>query len=409
MNFKDKYIDLLLEKGVVKGQNKLFISYNSIEKKFIKRLIVRARKMGFSNIITSEENYSKTRKLLYKLSEDEIKVHPYFLRKEWDFAAKNHYAFLMTSSYPTDKFDDIAKSKLSAYQQAQSKTYQLYLQKVQDDLISWTIFPLANKDWANKIYGNKNSYKLLSKNINYSCMLNTKNPIESWNNYIKIENKKVNYLNNLEIKKLLIKNSLGTMLTMEFAKDSIFRCLQDDRFIENIPTYSIWTTPHKYKVDGIVYGSIPIYRNNRKISNYWFKFKNGKIMDCGANEGKDCLDFLIKQQGCNRLGELALIDYNSPVSKTKTIYFSNVLDENLSTHLALGMAYKNTIKDFTKLTDEDFDKIGCNINCEDHIDFTIGTSDMQVIAKLQNGQEVEIYSNGKFNYHLINEQSPFAD
>jgi len=406
-SLQKKYIELLLKRCVAKGEKNLFISYSSIEKRFIKHLIIKAKQMGFDNIIKSEENPLKVKKLLLKLTCDEIKKHPYFLRKEWDFAAENHYAFLMTSSYPTENLSDIDKNKFLAYNEAKNKTYQLYLQKVQDDLISWTIFPLANKDWANMVFHEKNSYKQLIDNINACCMLNTKDPISSWDNYIDVETKKVEYLNNLDINKLVITNSLGTNLTIELAERHIFRCLQKNRFIENLPTYSIWTTPHKYKVNGIVYGSVPIYRNNCKIKDYWFKFNNGKVVEYDAKEGKNYLAEFLNMRGCDRLGEIALIDYDSPVSKTKTIYYSNVLDENSSTHLALGMAYANTIKNYEDLNDEDFDKLGCNINCDDHIDFTIGTADMKVIAVLSTGQKVELYSQGKFNYELIDEQSPF--
>ena len=56
---------------------------------------------------------------------------------------------------------------------------------------------------------------------------------------------------------------------------------------------------------------------------------------------------------------------------------------------------------------EELDKAECNI-CQEHMDFTIGTEDLTIIAKTHDNQEIEIFKNGSFNYSLINETSPFC-
>lgn len=84
-----------------------------------------------------------------------------------------------------------------------------------------------------------------------------------------------------------------------------------------------------------------------------------------------------------------------------------MFDENVSTHLAFGCAYQNTIQNGTNMNVEELDKAGCNI-CQEHMDFTIGTEDLKTIAKTHDNQEIEIFKNGSFNYSLINETSPFC-
>ena len=149
-------------------------------------------------------------------------------------------------------------------------------------------------------------------------MINGNKSIENWEHYIAIENKKVEYLNKLNIKEISIKNNLGTNITIRLPKDYIFRSLENNHCIENMPTYSVWTAPHKYFCEGIVYGSMPITYRQNNIDEYWFKFSDGKVVDYDAKKGKECLDdFFSKGDNYRRLGEVAIIDYNSPVSETK--------------------------------------------------------------------------------------------
>ena len=123
--------------------------------------------------------------------------------------------------------------------------------------------------------------------------------------------------------------------------------------------------------------------------------------------GKNFLDdFLSQSDSHKRLGEIAIIDSNSPIAKTNKIYNFNLFDENISTHLALGMAYKNTVLNGTKMTDEQPDGIGCNI-CDDHLDFSIGDKSLNIIVITKDKRIIEIFNNGIFNYELIGEKSSF--
>lgn len=93
-----------------------------------------------------------------------------------------------------------------------------------------------------------------------------------------------------------------------------------------------------------------------------------------------------------RLGEIAIIDFDSPISKTKIIYSCNLFDENISTHLAFGCAYQNTIQNGVNMNNQESDNAECNI-CPEHMDFTIGTKDLQITVKTVNGETIEWFKN----------------
>ena len=405
---RKKYIDLLLNQCIYPKNKSLFISYEKEHIGFITLLIERAKQLGFENILMEERDITLEHKLLTELSVQEIVSHPYFYNTIWDQAVEGNYAFLIESTKVPHYLDDIEGSKKIAANEATMRTYRKYMESVMNDSISWTLFALPNRFWAKTLFPKeRDSYQKLEELIYSFCMVDTSNPIDAWNQYIRLENKKTAYLNQLNIQELIFKNSLGTNVTISLPKNYIFRSLENNHCIENIPTYSVWTLPHKYIVDGTIYGSTPITYQNFSIEEYWFQFLNGKVVNYDAKVGREYLDhFFSRGDSHMRLGEIAIVDYNSPISKTGMIYHNNLLDENVGTHLAFGSAYQNTIQGGIKMSEEELNKAGCNV-CSDHMDFTIGTSDLKIIAKTYDHREFEIFKQGNFNYELINENSPF--
>lgn len=88
------------------------------------------------------------------------------------------------------------------------------------------------------------------------------------------------------------------------------------------------------------------------------------------------------------------------------MYHNTLLDENLPTHFAFGSAYPNTIINGLHMNKEELDRVGCNI-CPEHMDFTIGTKDLVIVAKTYKNEEIVLFTDGNFNYNLIQEISPF--
>ena len=402
MKLENKYIELLLKKCAYSKSKSLFISYDKCNIDFINKLIVKAKEYGYNDIYKDENDITLELELLENLSIEEIKKHPYFKRETWDKAIEEQCVFLLSSTSFPNYLKNVEPTKLMAAREAKTLTQAKYLESVMNDTISWTIFGLPNKIWAEQLFPNDDKAFEKLENLIYSfCMLDDENPVAVWNQYINTETLKATYLNNLNIKEIIFQNNLGTNLTLGLVDNYIFRSLENNHCIENMPTYSIWTSPHKCIADGIVYGSMPINYKGYYINNYWFKFSKGKVIDYDAREGKQYLDsFFSKGDSYKRLGEIALIDINSQVAKTKLVYNNTLFDENISTHLAFGSAYQNTLKNGTSMSGEQLNKAGCNV-CEEHMDFNIGTEDLKIIVKTYDGKEITIFKNGNFDYNLI--------
>ncbi|MBQ5412030.1 MAG: aminopeptidase, partial [Oscillospiraceae bacterium] len=121
--------------------------------------------------------------------------------------------------------------------------------------------------------------------------------------------------------------------------------------------------------------------------NFGFRFENGKVVEVLAGEGKEMLEALVNMdENAGYLGECALVEYHSPISMSGRVYYTTLIDENASCHLALGRGLGMGSPD-PKYTFND---------SVIHIDFMIGTEDMHIVGTTEDGREVVVFDNGDF-------------
>ena len=196
-------------------------------------------------------------------------------------------------------------------------------------------------------------------------------------------------------------NNLGTDLIINLLENSIWNGASEKtksgvEFIANIPTQEVFTTPNRLGTNGIVYSSKPLIYNGGFINDFFIEFKDGKVINYDAKEGKDILKGIIESdENACYLGEVALVDYNSPISTSKLIHYETLYDENASCHLALGSGFTECVKGTDNKSKEELISLGFNYS-DNHVDFMIGTEDLNIMAKTFDGKEVQIFKDGNF-------------
>jgi aminopeptidase len=154
--------------------------------------------------------------------------------------------------------------------------------------------------------------------------------------------------------------------------------------------------PHKDRVNGKVVATKPLNYQGKLIEDFYLVFKDGKVVEYDAKSEKEALKSLLElDEGSSRLGEVALISYDSPISNTGILFYNTLFDENASCHLALGNAYAMNIKDGIKMKEEDLIEKGYNKSMT-HVDFMFGSSDLEIIGITYAGEKVQIFKNGNF-------------
>ena len=231
----------------------------------------------------------------------------------------------------------------------------------------------------------------------------TGDPIQAWNDHNKDLNDRCEYLNNLHIRELRYKSSNGTDFTVGMIPEAQFcgggeTSLQGIFFTPNIPTEECFISPMRGVAEGIVYATKPLSYQGQLIDGFWIRFHEGKAVEWHAEENNELLTKLIEMdEGSRYLGECALVPFDSPINQTGLLFYNTLFDENACCHLALGMGFADTIKDFQNKTLEECRALGVNDSMI-HEDFMIGSEDLSIDAVCEDGKTAAIFRNGTWAF-----------
>lgn len=88
----------------------------------------------------------------------------------------------------------------------------------------------------------------------------------------------------------------------------------------------MFTAPDRNNVNGYVTNKLPLSYNGNIIDGFTLTFKDGEIIDVKAEKGEAVLKDLIEtDEGSRRLGEVALVPDDSPISNRRTIFITRYL------------------------------------------------------------------------------------
>ena len=398
---ENKYVDLLINRCLsFKNGNSLFINYYSDNDAFVEKLVTSAKSRGIEDIyLDRNDKEERHQKLLQSV--EEINNDDYFDDYIWDEYAKKNAAFLMLSTEFPGYFADIPSENMTAASLKSRTSKPVYKLKQLTNDISWCIAVIPNKIWAKEKFpdlSEDDAYDEYFKLMCHCTMVDRENPIDEWNKFLDRQRMLVSKLNELQITKMHYTNSMGTDLVIGLSPDALWQCAgyEGDDTIVNMPTYEVFTSPDYRLTEGIVYAAKPLMYGGALVDKFWVKFKNGKVVDYDAEVGKEILKGIIEsdEYSCF-LGECALVDKNTAIAQTNFVYGETCLDENASCHIALGDAFPECLKGAEDESIDERRERGLN-HSDNHVDFMIGTDDLNIVAETKNG-EMLIFKNGEFN------------
>ncbi|HCW8199698.1 TPA: aminopeptidase [Staphylococcus aureus] len=409
-NYKEKlqqYAELLVKVGMnVQPKQPVFIR-SSVETLELTHLIVEeAYHCGASDVRVV---YSDPTLKRLKFENESVEHFANHELKSYDVEARMDYvkrgaANLALISEDPDLMDGIDSQKLQAFQQQNARAFKGYMESVQKNQFPWVVAAFPSKAWAKRVYPElsvEEAYIKFIDEVFDIVRIDGNDPVENWRQHIA----------NLSVyaQKLQQKNyhalhyvSEGTDLTVGLAKNHIWEDAtsyvngKEQAFIANIPTEEVFTAPDRNRVDGYVTNKLPLSYNGTIIDQFKLMFKDGEIIDFSAEKGEAVLKGLINtDEGSRRLGEVALVPDDSPISNRNTIFYNTLFDENAACHLAIGSAYAFNIQGGTEMTVEE--KIASGLNDSNvHVDFMIGSSDLTIYGIFEDGSKELVFENGNW-------------
>ncbi|MBQ8291714.1 MAG: aminopeptidase [Clostridia bacterium] len=401
-----RYAKLIARVGlnVKKGQT-VFIAAGLDQPAFVTMVVEECYKAGASEVFV-EWSHQPVEKLSSEYrSFDSLSEMKPWVKAKWEYKAVNYSCRLFIESEDPDGMNGIDQGKMSAVRRAlypQVKPFR----KAIENKHQWCIAAVPGEAWAKKVFPALSAKKAVEAMWNVilkTARADGRNPIKDWKEHNEDLDKRCAYLNALGLQYLQIKSGNGTDVTIELNAEGIFcggkeKTLKGRVFNPNIPTEEVFTTPKAGSVEGIVYATKPLSYMGELIENFSVTFEGGKVVKVQAEKGEALLKEMVSMdEGAGKLGEVALIPYNSPISQSGVLFYNTLFDENASCHLALGRGFNECYKNYEKYSDEELKARGINESMI-HVDFMIGAADTCVVGIKANGERVQIFENGNWAF-----------
>ena len=397
------YAELVVKIGVnlQKGQGLEIVC--PVEKREVAKALTIAGYNAGAKIVRIRWEDEEINKLNYTYADtDALTEVPKWLVASRNYLVEEGFCYIAVSADDPSAFKDIPADKIAAVAKARGKALKKYSDAVMSNQIRWCVISVPTLAWAKQVFPNsKDAVKDLAEAIEKTMRLDCENPLQMWQEHIKTLDKRAEFLNKHNFSYLHFKSGNGTDLKVGLAKNHLWTSAQElakdgVKFVANMPTEEVFTAPHRLKVDGVLKSALPLCENGQIIDDFSITFKKGKIIDFTAKKGYETLKHLINtDEGTHHLGEVALIGKNSPIAKSGILFYNTLFDENASCHLAIGKAYPTTVKNGETLSKKELKSLGVNDSTE-HIDFMIGTDDLEVIGVDDKGNAVQIFKNGEW-------------
>lgn len=406
-SFLIKYASLAVNIGVNIQKDNILVISSPIETAEFARLITEeAYKSGAKDVIVHYGDQKLTKIKLENSSLETISNIPEWQAESYNYYARQEACFISISASDPDGLKGVPIEKIGASQKARTSALKEYFDNSMSNKCRWCVLSVPTLSWAKKVFpkvSDDEAMESLWDVIFKTVRVDTENPVNAWDKHNAYLEEKIKFMNNNNFKSVHLKSANGTDLNIELPEGHIWaggseRDVNGIPFNANMPTEEVFTLPKKTGVNGIVYSSKPLSYGGNLIDNFSITFKDGKAIDFTAETGYDVLKQMLESdEGAKYLGEVAFVPYNSPISNSKLIFFNTLFDENAACHLAFGRAYESCVKDADKYSEEELEKIGVN-NSIIHVDFMIGTSDLEVTGINENGETIQIFSNGNWAF-----------
>ncbi|MCM3616022.1 aminopeptidase [Sutcliffiella horikoshii] len=400
----EKYAELAVKVGVniQKGQT-LIVNADIATAPFVRLVTKKAYEAG-AKLVQIEWTDEQVTRIRYDKAPDEsFEYFPKWRAEMLENAYEEGAAMLAITSVNPDLLKGVDASKIANLQKAAGEASKGYRKMVMADKISWSIVAVPSKGWSAKVFpdlSEQEQEEKLWEAIFHATRANLEDPVQAWMDHKEKLSEKVEFLNNNKFKSLHYKAE-GTDLEIELAEKHVWigpESISENgvAFIANMPTEEVFTTPLKTGVNGTVKSSKPLSYGGNMIDNFSITFENGKIVSFEAEEGYETLQKLIEtDEGSHYLGEVALVPHDSPISNTNLIFYNTLFDENASHHLAIGNAYSFALEGGKQMSEEELEAAGANSSIT-HVDFMIGSSDMDIDGITKEGERVPLFRQGNW-------------
>ena len=404
----EEYAKLLVEVGanIQKGQN-LILSC-PVDCAWFARLCAKAAyEAGCREVIMNWGDDKLMREKYLHAADDVFDTVPEWrIRFNTDYAREGA-AFLHIGGSDPEILKGVDQDRMVRSARSSGAALKEYRQMQMTNAFPWSIGAIPVPSWAKKVFPgcpeDEAMEKLWDAILASVRVTGDGSAVQRWREHLDTLQIRIDKLNALRLESLHYTNSLGTDLTIRLPENHLWAggggtSKAGIYFIANMPTEEIFTAPLRDGIDGVIYASMPLCLKGEVVDKFHFVIEKGKIVEVHAEVGEEKLKAeTTLDEGASYFGEVALVPYDSPIRNQELLFYETLFDENAACHLAFGEAYAECIKGGEEMSKEELKAHGLNDSIT-HVDFMVGTADLQITGKTRDGKETVIFRDGNFAF-----------
>ena len=401
----DLYANLLVKKGCALKKGQELVLQTPVERAdFARRVVAAAYRAGAGHVTVIWSDDAVTRLTYENVETSWFENTPSWKIEQLNSLAEAGAAFLFLEGSNPSALKGIDPAKPAAASKARNTQCKSFRDGMDFGHNVWCIAGVPVTAWAREVFPGLSDaeavYRLWML-ILATSRADGEDPESAWETHNASFQKTKRFLNTHHFDALRYQSSNGTDLVVGLTQGHIWdggagKTVDGTSFFPNIPTEEVFTSPDRMRADGIVHSAMPLVHAGQVIRNFWIRFEAGRVVEFDAEQGREVLRHIIEadENSC-RLGECALVSKNTPIRQSKTLFYDTLYDENASCHLALGMGFPECVEGGLEADKDTLLALGVN-QSSTHVDFMIGSDDLNVWGVDADGTETPVFVNGQW-------------
>jgi aminopeptidase len=381
----ERYADLAVRVGANVQPGQWVDLLAAVEHAPVARAVARAAYRAGASFVDVRYTDQHLRRALIELAPDDVLswTPPWLLERERAIGKDRAAVIALAGDAEPDLLADLPGERVGRARMVELA--EEASRQVNERLTNWVVIGVPNEGWAAQMFGEPDVERLWQL-VEFCVRLNEDDPVAAWREHVAVLGKRARLLNELRVDHLRYRGP-GTDLTVGLLPESRWQGCESEtvdgiRYVANMPTEEVFTTPDARRTDGVVRSTQPLALNGQIVRGLEVRFQAGRMVEVHAEEGADVVKGqLALEDSAAYLGEVALVDGTSRIGQTGQVFFETLYDENASCHVAYGGAYAEAVEG--GVID------GVNVSSV-HTDFMLGGPDVDVDAVLHDGTVVPL-------------------
>lgn len=331
-------------------------------------------------------------------------VHPWEVMKRMELAKEGVGIISVAASDP-ENMRGVDPDRLRRANMAAGRDLKDFMRIQMSNGIPWCVVSVPIASWAKKVFpelSEDEAMERLWEEIFKAVRITEDgDAVAEWRAHCDRIEGFAARMTEYDFAELHYKNSIGTDLTVKMPENHMWLAGGDYckgvKFVANMPTEEVFSAPLRTGVEGTLVAAKPLVLNGNVIDGIRFTFREGRIVEIHADKGEETLRAEVElDEGSHYLGEIALVPYDSPISNSGILFYNTLFDENAACHFAFGEAYPACIKGGDDKEVEELKAAGINVESNTHVDFMVGTRDLEIVGTTRDGRKIKVFENGNF-------------